>query len=284
MKSNTWRQGENVSQNCYNIFENANDREALKDYPSEDEFGPDKTFPHLLPQNFARGINQTYMNPVDDNGVPLSERLRLERQAKAQKLQDQQLQKHIDDLFEIKGPESLKSFDLGPNHRMKPTANNTLAKKAASALAVSNKDRKLANSAIASKAQKPSALNVRKSRLPGAPPSNSSPTRFAAANAASRSTLGYAQGRAISQKVRKPVTSVFRDNNTAKNARSISAVAPKSPSEEEFMGLAQDVVAQLRMQDLAAVEDGEDAELMGRAPIFVEDDDDFQLLIPNGDD
>jgi hypothetical protein len=124
-----------------------------------------------------------------------------------------------------------------------------------------------------------SALQVRKSRT--AAPTISTTARamsqrFASATAASNSTLGYAQGRAVSQKVRRPITSVFRDTNSA----------ARSASDNHILKEAGDVVERLRMADLGLDEhdndeDGIFGQDLGMVPGSIDDEfDDFQFPLP----
>jgi hypothetical protein len=106
--------------------------------------------------------------------------------------------------------------------------------------------------------------------------------RFAAASAASRSTIGYSQGRAASQKLRKPATAIFRDDSQDSRSISESSIpSQKSSSSDDFQTKARDIIEQLRLQDL---NDDEDDGILGPTE-FVDDDEyaDFQLMVPTAD-
>src|ERR1700712_5584918 len=97
---------------CIQLISNA----ALPDYPSDDEFGPDKTFPQLAPENLMRGWPGVYFNPVDDNGVSLLDKKLAEQDAEAAKYEDELLQKAMDEddkYLEAAALEEL-SFHLQP--------------------------------------------------------------------------------------------------------------------------------------------------------------------------
>jgi len=121
------------------------------------------------------------------------------------------------------------------------------------------------------------ALQVRKTRTV-APKTTTVPVvsqRFASATAASKNTLGYAQGRAVSQKVRRPITSVFRDTNAA----------ARSASDNRILKDAGDVVERLRMADLDLNDhDNDENSLFGQdmdiVPGIDDELDDFQFSLP----
>jgi hypothetical protein len=102
--------------------------------------------------------------------------------------------------------------------------------------------------------------------------------RYAAAAAASRSTLGYAQGRAVSQRVRKPVTAVFRDEG--RSVSSALAVTKRPVEDEEMLGNTRDVVERLRVQDLGLFEGDGDEGLVVSLDVVDDDFADFQLPLP----
>jgi hypothetical protein len=250
----------------------------MREYPSEDEFGPDKTFPHLQPENLMRGWAEVYMNPVDEHGVHQSDRLRAERNAKIQKIQDARMQQSLDDAFDSIDRDLMEDLGLPVKAKQPAKAPGTLRSKDA-ASALSNAQSRRVGPSGSSKPHLPAVLNVRKTRQPA--PSVSS-TRFANASAASKSTLGYAQGRAISQKVRKPITSVFRDDGASAPSRSVStALSGNSVSDGDYDKRAEEVVAALRKQDLGAVDADLDADLFSPPAVSLDDDDDvFQLPPP----
>jgi hypothetical protein len=230
-----------------------------------------------------RGWAEVYMNPVDGHGVYQSDRLRAERDAKVQKIQEARMQKCLDDTFDSIEQELLGDLGLPTKPKHSAKVPGTLRSKDA-ASALSNAQSRRVGPSAASK-PRPAALNVRKTRQPA--PSSSS-ARFANSSAASKSTLGYAQGRAISQKVRKPITSVFRDETSSKvPGRSASAASTQpSVTDEDFDKRAGEVVAAMRQQNLSADagEDDIDADLFSPSIRLDGDEDDvFQLPMPETD-
>ena len=257
---------------------------ALPEYDSGDEFGPDKTFPHLAPENLMRGWASVYMAPVDENGLAPLEREAQERQKRFEKESDIQLRKAMDEAFaeidrdirEDLGLATSSSKKSVPASKKAPST--LLAKNAASALSRSSKAApRLTTAAVpaAHQSRAPRALNVRKIRQPPVA-NNTSSQRHPAGMAASRSTLGYAQGRAVSQRVRKPVTSVFKDETGITRAP-----VGRSASDEDALSNARDVVSRLRMQDLSLL-DMDEEELSPSVDFLADDLDDFQFPLPEG--
>lgn len=223
-----------------------------------------------------RGWQEVFMNPVDANGVYQSDRLREEQQAKYQKIQDAKMQKHLDDTFdEIE--KDLRA-DLGlPSIKKQVTTRLGTVRSKDAAYALSNAASRKIGARAASKPPPAAALNVRKSRQLA--PTNSS-ARFANANSASRSTLGYAQGRAVSQKVRQPITSVFRDDSKSQSAT--TSTIKKAVAEEQYDDGVEHVVAALGQHSLGFEDDGLE-ELFNPALNLADcdsEDDVFQLPVP----
>ncbi|KAF2671322.1 hypothetical protein BT63DRAFT_477824 [Microthyrium microscopicum] len=245
----------------------------LRDIPSEDTFGPDKRFPHLEPGNFSRGWAETYFSRDEATAA------REEAEARAAIKRD--IEADCDKAMNA----AFASIDDGLADEL-GMPKKAITKKAAPATMSSRRAATALSSApttkrtvpASTKARVPTALNVRKGRQ--------TPVveRAGATKALSKSTLGYAQGRAISQKVRKPATAIFRDTEP-RAKRSMSAVS-RTASDEEFDTQARDVVAQLRMQSLSLVDDdSEDEELLGRARLIGDEEDelsDFQFPHPVG--
>lgn len=259
---------------------------ALAEHDSGDEFGPNKTFPHLAPENLMRGWASVYMAPLDENGLAPLEREAQERQKRFEKESDLQLRKAMDEAFAEIDRDVREDLGLAvPSSKKSVRANKKapstlLAKNAASALSRSSKAAPRLTTAAVSAAHKPRAplaLNVRKARLPPPAENNTTSQRNPAGMAASRSTLGYAQGRAVSQRVRKPVTSVFRDE-----AGIAKVTASRSVSDEDALSNARDVVSRLRMQDLSMLDMDEEEGLISNVDFEDDEYDDFQLPLPEG--
>jgi hypothetical protein len=260
---------------------------ALPDFDSDDEFGPNKTFPHLAPGNLTRGWESAYLSTVDDNGLTEMERQMKTREEAFEKEANHELQKALDEAFAGIEQDIMEDLNLAESDKKmsapakKASPPTLMAKNAASALSRTNKTTSRAAPASNPSAPKQRgniALNVRKMRQPVPTPSNSTSQRHVSSTSASRSTVGYAQGRSISQRVRKPLTSVFRDKPSQSTSKSIM----RAVSDEQALAQARDVVKRLRVQDLNLDndEDGEDGLF---DDMKIEDDDeldDFQLLMP----
>jgi hypothetical protein len=271
------------------IFKKSLTIPALPDIDSDDEFGPNKTFPHLAPENLMRGWESAYLSTVDENGLTEMERQMKASQEAFDKQAEQELQKALDEAFAEIEHNVMQDLSLDPPSKTAaPAAKKAppltlLAKNAASALSRPNKPTSRAVPTSASSAPKQRgniALNVRKTRQPMPAPSNPASQRHVSSTSASRSTVGYAQGRAISQHVRKPLTSVFRDKSSQSNGKT----SGRSVSDEQALAQARDVVNILRVQDLSLEDDeDEDDGLFGDIRIMDDDElDDFQLQMPKG--
>jgi hypothetical protein len=226
------------------------------------------------------------MAPLDENGLAPLEREAQERQKRFEKESDLQLRKAMDEAFAEIDRDVREDLGLAvPSSKKSVRANKKapstlLAKNAASALSRSSKAAPRLTTAAVSAAHKPRAplaLNVRKARLPPPAENNTTSQRNPAGMAASRSTLGYAQGRAVSQRVRKPVTSVFRDE-----AGIAKVTASRSVSDEDALSNARDVVSRLRMQDLSMLDMDEEEGLISNVDFEDDEYDDFQLPLPEG--
>jgi hypothetical protein len=151
------------------------------------------------------------------------------------------------------------------------------ARKPPTTLSSRNAASALSKPSVTRNAPAKASLSVRKTR--GAVESTAAaPTRrYASATAASKNTLGYAQGRAVSQRVRKPLTSVFRD----------ASGPARSASDNRILKQAGDVVDRLRMADLGLDDNENDNggglfdEDIDQFPDIVDDEyDDFQFPMP----
>jgi hypothetical protein len=262
---------------------------ALPDYPSDDEFGPNKTFPQLAPENLTRGMFSTYLNPVDHNGISLGEKEKAERKVEFDKRVDEQLKKHVEDSLADVERSVMEDLGLAPKRSANPSSQSTafkssipgtlITKSAASALSRPAKIPSYAAATNASKTRAPGMLNIRKSREVPLPSTDPSASRFATASAASRSTIGYSQGRATSQKFRTPSAAIFKDEtNHQRSTSQASTASAYSSSLGDFQTRAKDVVEQLRLQDLDLDEQNDG---FYQSTGTVEDEyADFQLTVP----
>lgn len=265
--------------------------------------------------NFTRGIYSTYFNPVGDDGLTRSEREDLEQKAKEDKKNEEIMQKAIDDMFKeveesvaegllskkqnaiIEEPK--KSQKVPPTR--KPLASKTPStinsKSAAAALSPPPK----ASFAASTVAAKSRLISSKKPT-----PMNPSVARHAAATTASRTTIGYSQGRAASSSMRKPLSNLARSTpaSTVSGAHKRAVSTPAAPlsrgtsrasseatitlarfAKENFTYEAEEELMQ-KMQHASFDEvDEEDLEdcMRGYMPAALLDDDeydDFRLEIP----
>lgn len=269
---------------------------ALPDYPSDDEFGLDKTFPQLAPENLMRGWPSVYFNPVDDYGVSLLDKQAAEQDAAAARYEDELLQKAMDEddrYLEAAALEEL-SFDLTPatafhapaenpaspdppKRKMKINAPPTLMSRSAAA-ALS----KPANASSVPTFSAPAAAAKARVPLGGILGRKIRPTAETIsgrhASAASHNTLGYAKGRAASSNLKKPLSSIFKDGTESqKNVAAGSTPAPLAPKVDPLKELEEMIYA----RDMG--DDGED-DLFGNGggvPLVEEDEyADFQMKMP----
>lgn len=234
-----------------------------------------------------RGWAGVYLNPVDDNGVSLLENRAAKQDAALNKYTDDLLKKSMEtDMAELEHslmeefaflPSPTKSVtEDDPLLQKRPqppikkpttklTPPPTLAAKSA-ACALSRPVPSYAAPTGAAKARAPaSGFLVRKTR-PTAPLAPSM-VRHAAASAASHSTLGYAKGRAASQGLKKPLSSVFNDKP--------AQMQPRKDTVKELADL-------MCLQREAVEEDDADHFGGGGVSLDLEDDlENFQLKVPD---
>jgi hypothetical protein len=269
---------------------------ALPDHPSDDEFGPDKTFPQFAPENFNRGWASIYLDPIDDNGVSLSDRREAAQTAAVSRFTDDLLKKSLEESFasveravmeEIAFLPSPTKADFEEHHPLqkkpqapvrRPTtklsAPPTLAaKSAASVLRAPSKLSSLPSHAAMTNAKAPTDGILGRKVRQLAPLATSTTTRYAKASAASHSTLGYAKGRAVSQGLKKPLSSVFRDGPSQQKNSSVVPPVRTDPLDE---------LEELVRQREEAFEDDGDALFGGGVSLDLDDElDDFQLKMPS---
>ncbi|KAL2068588.1 hypothetical protein VTL71DRAFT_14925 [Oculimacula yallundae] len=201
-----------------------------KDLPYESTDFPNNCLDYtcLKPGNLMRGINKTYRQQVDENGMSRIEREAEEAYQRSAKATDEQVLKMMEEDWTVGDvPETFrhlrnKKSPLSiPQDTKPPTTTSrrplsdikrpavqskgpgTLnSRKAASALSTQSKPAPLQPKPAKPVAglSKPSFLSRTKPTQTSAPsvPSNASTMRAAAANATSRSTIGYTKGRSAS--------------------------------------------------------------------------------------
>lgn len=150
-----------------------------------------------------RDLFAHYANPLDKDGVPRSEREFEKMMAKADNIHEETMRKALaaDRIFGDTAPFD-GTIDKGPRALASKGLTTVSSKTAAAALSRSVQPR-FAAPTVATKARAPSAAPFpRKANMP----LGNKSTNHAVASAASRSTLGYSKGRAISASARKPLS------------------------------------------------------------------------------
>lgn len=241
-----------------------------------------------------RGWPSVYFNPVDDNGVSLLEKKAAAQDAAAAKYEDELLQKAMDEddkYLEAAALEEL-SFDLTPATSLHAPAENPASP--------DPPKRKLKSNAPPTLMSKSAAKALSKPLKPAAP-SFSAPTAAAKArvplggilgrkvdrpaaetisgrhtSTASHNTLGYAKGRAASSNLKKPLSSIFKDDAGQKSTAD-AVPAPKAPKVDPL----KEIEDMIRARDMG--EDDDDLFGNGGGVPLVEEDDeyaDFQMKMP----
>ncbi|KAL9096191.1 MAG: hypothetical protein Q9165_001714 [Trypethelium subeluteriae] len=220
----------------------------LRDDP--DDYPADKTYPMFLPENITRGLYATFSGADDEDFIARREKEEAEAQAEHEKSMDDLLQGVIDNdpvlnFFEIAGVNGTTSgkpadeqFDAKKKRSLQTLGpSSTASKSAASALSGPPKPqsstRPTTSSAQKAKNPAPTGPLGRKQAIAATSAAvNPSDLRTTSGNfAASRTTLGYAQGRAASSSLRRPLQDVMRDQIPVSGERgSSTAVKPKKPT------------------------------------------------------
>ncbi|KAH7062447.1 hypothetical protein B0J12DRAFT_238209 [Macrophomina phaseolina] len=198
-------------------------------------------YPQFQGKNLIRGTYQTYFDPVDDDGVHLSDKRIAEHKAKVNARHDAMLQKNLEETLGPLSDEERELFGFAPAPKPTQESNAPHARPAnvakppiatrrplsaaatskPSTLASRNAASILSNASnvtasmranarsrsALSTAAPPTTLQPRKKPTLATAPcaSNSSSMRHQAATAASRTTLGYGKGRTVGPSVRRPL-------------------------------------------------------------------------------
>lgn len=196
-----------------------------KEIPLPDDLDEDMPpinwdFPQFKGANMTRGAFSIYHNPVEDDGQTRGERELDESLARERKKANEEFDKLFADIMAKEDAEARRY--LGIESPKKPAPKEQLPKKQIPAPSTMKARAAAAALSPAPRSRPISAIPTAKSRLPTgllaskkAPPKptlNPSASRNAAALAASKSTIGYAQGRAASSSLvpRKPLSNVAR--------------------------------------------------------------------------
>lgn len=227
--------------------------EPLPDLP-DDYWGPEKTFPMFEAKNYTRGMWSTYFNPVDDDGISRLEREDALRDERIRRETDEVLQRKCDGMFakavaNITGtapppapvasrPTTASSTTSARAPNKKPTIpkatrqpTTLTSRTAATALRQPSSKPHFSAPTAAAKARVPTSalpLSRKKQPVAAAAPTNPSAMRHTAATAASRTTLGYANGRAASSSLRKPLPLGGSEMRDLKRDGKRSTTAPVS--------------------------------------------------------
>ncbi|KAH7408949.1 hypothetical protein BKA64DRAFT_663882 [Cadophora sp. MPI-SDFR-AT-0126] len=196
-----------------------------KDLPYESTDFPNNCLDYtaLKPGNLMRGIHKTYRQPVDENGMSRYEREAEEAYQRSAKATDERIMKMMEEDWTVGDvPETFRhlrnkkpALSIPQDTKSQPASRKPLAdvkkpvlqnkgpgtitsRKAASVLSSAPLKSTGIQLQISKPAPKPSFLSRPKPAPAPTVPANASTMRAAAANAASRSTIGYTKGRSAS--------------------------------------------------------------------------------------
>lgn len=174
-------------------------------------------FPMFKGANMTRNYSSVYYNPVEDDGRTRLQREYEESYERDKKKANEEFDKLFADIMAKEDAEARRYFGVDPPKQSAPkealpkpktqVPSTVKAKSAAAALSPASKPSYTAPTA-STKSRVPSSLLPTKK--PTKPTVNPSALRNAAAVAASKSTIGYAQGRATGPTARKPLSNVTR--------------------------------------------------------------------------
>jgi hypothetical protein len=281
----------------------------------DDYLPKDWNFPKLTNENITRGIRQAFSNPIEDDGRPKKLREFEEGLERSKKKRDED----FDKLFsaeQAKEDAEIRRYMGVEDPKPKRAISTVRARSAAQALSPVAAKPSFAKPTAAVKSKMPTGLLASKktTKLLVEP----TPSRRAAAVAASHSTIGYAQGRAgrAAPAARKPLSNVTKPapfstaaarrptptststRPTGTMARSRTAFSRSSsaatnatlvPDEEPFQ-TAADVERELELMLLARDEEENEDEdrwlhsfnsQLAGDPVE-EELEDFQLRLPEG--
>ncbi|KAF2237584.1 hypothetical protein EV356DRAFT_529912 [Viridothelium virens] len=220
----------------------------LRDDP--DDYPADKQYPMFSPENITRGLYATFSGADDEDFIAKREKEEAEAQAEHEKNMDDLLQSAIDNdpvlnFFDTADTNASTGGKLADKQleakkkRSAPTQEPSISvsKSAASALSRPSKPhtstRPTASSTQKAKTPTPTAPSGRKQLTTATSAAmNPSSLRTTSGNVtASRTTLGYAQGRTASSNLRRPLQDVMRDQTPVSGERgSSTTVKPKKPA------------------------------------------------------
>jgi hypothetical protein len=183
-----------------------------------DDFPSDWKFPMFQGKNMTRGIWSAYHNPLEDDGRTKKEREFEEGLAIEKKKRDEEFDRIFGETMAKDEAEARRRLGIESPKKAAPKAglppkkkvlgpSTIKSKSAAAALSPAPKPTSTAPAAAANSRVPSSVFPKRRPAKPVVAPSTS---RHAAATAASKSTIGYAQGRATGTTARKPLSNVTK--------------------------------------------------------------------------
>ncbi|KAI9693946.1 MAG: hypothetical protein M1822_003217 [Bathelium mastoideum] len=188
----------------------------LRDDP--DDFPADKEYPMFSAENITRGMHSVFSGADDEDFIARREKEEAEAQAKHDHAMDALLQKAIDDdpiigranIFEA-STACIEPRELGSE----PARISATNKKPAAAPTQGPSSATSRSAALA--LARPTAASAKKAKPALAPRARAVPSQPGAAGnpAASRTTLGYAHGRAASASLRRPQPGSSSDGGAA---------------------------------------------------------------------
>lgn len=238
----------------------------------------------LDPQYATNGFWGVFENAPDEHGVRPTERKNREMMARTDKIQQDIIRRALeaDDFLNLDLTKVRKGFEEKEQQSRAPSSLS--ARRAVSALSRSS-----STTALGPRFAAPTATAAARSRttntvrpLPRKPissltaPTASSSARHASATAASRNTLGYARGRAVSAASRRPLSTLHDKPATPTEKKTRTVLENLMADDAEVEELLRERNA--RMEDHDAP-----SEQMRKLSIPPDEDDefkDFQLTMP----
>jgi hypothetical protein len=307
-----------------------------KEVPLEDDMDDylprNWTIPKISEQDMVRGIWQAYHNPIEDDGRTREQRKFEEELQKGRKQRDEEFEKvfasqmaqdnaEMREYYGIKEPkkEAPKVATSVAAPARSVTGPSTMRARSAAAALLPTTKPNYAAPTVAAKSRVPTGLVS--GRKGAKTPTELTASRQASAAAASKSTIGYAQGRAgrAAPAVRKPLSNITKPapfsatsrpvpsahvrsaSATAVRSRgpisrcsstSTSATLVTSPEEEQPRRTAEDIEREMELLLLARSDDEDEDmwaksfsnQLRGDDALLGEEEEDvsFQFQLPEG--
>ncbi|THZ65167.1 hypothetical protein D6C86_02100, partial [Aureobasidium pullulans] len=244
----------------------------------------ERDYSMLDPQYATNGFWGVFENAPDEHGVRPTERKNREMMARTDKIQQDIIRRALeaDDFLNLDLTKVRKGFEEKEQQSRAPSSLS--ARRAVSALSRSS-----STTALGPRFAAPTATAAARSRttntvrpLPRKPISSltastaSSSARHASATAASRNTLGYARGRAVSAASRRPLSTLHDKPATPTEKKTRTVL-------ENLMADDAEVEELLRERNTRMEDHDAPSEHMRKLSILPDEDDefkDFQLTMP----